>query len=194
MWIVDGDSPTMRRPRSILKSGCMRILGIDPGLNTTGYGVLDFAAGSRGSSRPASSAARQGVARRAGAGDSRRRGRRDRVAEAGSAGDRRALLPLRPADDRDPHGPRPRRDRAGRRPGRHRGRDYPATQVKKTITGNGHAAKWQMQEAIRRELNLPTDARAARRRRRPGHRPVPLLSEPACRSGSAISGLADSRH
>ena len=33
---------------------------------------------------------------------------------------------------------------------------YPATQIKKTITGNGHAAKWQMQEAVRRELNLPT--------------------------------------
>ena len=33
---------------------------------------------------------------------------------------------------------------------------YPATQIKKTISGNGHAAKWQMQEAVRRELNLPT--------------------------------------
>jgi crossover junction endodeoxyribonuclease RuvC len=31
---------------------------------------------------------------------------------------------------------------------------YRATQIKKTITGNGHAPKWQMQEAIRRELNL----------------------------------------
>ena len=33
---------------------------------------------------------------------------------------------------------------------------YPSTQIKKTMTGNGHAAKWQMQEAVRRELNLPT--------------------------------------
>jgi crossover junction endodeoxyribonuclease RuvC len=33
---------------------------------------------------------------------------------------------------------------------------YRATQIKKTITGNGHAAKWQMQEAVRRELNLQT--------------------------------------
>jgi crossover junction endodeoxyribonuclease RuvC len=33
---------------------------------------------------------------------------------------------------------------------------YRATQIKKTITGNGHAAKWQMQEAIRRELDLAT--------------------------------------
>jgi crossover junction endodeoxyribonuclease RuvC len=31
---------------------------------------------------------------------------------------------------------------------------YAATQIKKTITGNGHAAKWQMQEAIKRELRL----------------------------------------
>jgi crossover junction endodeoxyribonuclease RuvC len=34
--------------------------------------------------------------------------------------------------------------------------NYRATQIKKTITGNGHAAKWQMQEAIKRELNLPS--------------------------------------
>jgi crossover junction endodeoxyribonuclease RuvC len=32
--------------------------------------------------------------------------------------------------------------------------NYRATQIKKTITGNGHAAKWQIQEAVRRELNL----------------------------------------
>jgi crossover junction endodeoxyribonuclease RuvC len=31
---------------------------------------------------------------------------------------------------------------------------YAATKIKKTITGNGHAAKWQMQESIKRELNL----------------------------------------
>ena len=37
----------------------MRILGIDPGLNTTGYGVLEFAARKARSSRPASSAAKQ---------------------------------------------------------------------------------------------------------------------------------------
>ena len=32
--------------------------------------------------------------------------------------------------------------------------DYAATQVKKTLTGNGRAPKSQMQEAIRRELRL----------------------------------------
>jgi crossover junction endodeoxyribonuclease RuvC len=31
---------------------------------------------------------------------------------------------------------------------------YPATQIKKTITGSGHAPKWQIQEAIRHELRL----------------------------------------
>jgi crossover junction endodeoxyribonuclease RuvC len=35
--------------------------------------------------------------------------------------------------------------------------NYPATQIKKTLTGNGRAAKWQIQAAIRRELNLPAD-------------------------------------
>jgi crossover junction endodeoxyribonuclease RuvC len=34
---------------------------------------------------------------------------------------------------------------------------YPSTQVKKTITGNGHAAKWQIQAAIRQELGLAAD-------------------------------------
>jgi crossover junction endodeoxyribonuclease RuvC len=32
---------------------------------------------------------------------------------------------------------------------------YAATQVKKTITGNGRASKEQVQRAIQRELNLP---------------------------------------
>jgi crossover junction endodeoxyribonuclease RuvC len=32
--------------------------------------------------------------------------------------------------------------------------DYAATQVKKTLTGSGHAPKPQIQEAIRRELRL----------------------------------------
>ena len=53
---------------------------------------------------------------------------------------------------------------------------YSATQIKKMLTGNGRAPKSQMQQAIRRELALAAGARAARRGRRPGHRPVPLLS------------------
>ena len=34
---------------------------------------------------------------------------------------------------------------------------YPSTQIKKTLTGNGHAAKWQIQSAVRQELGLPAD-------------------------------------
>ncbi len=34
--------------------------------------------------------------------------------------------------------------------------DYAATQVKKTLTGNGRAPKSQMQHAIQRELGLST--------------------------------------
>ncbi len=33
--------------------------------------------------------------------------------------------------------------------------DYAATKVKKLLTGNGHAPKLQMQQAIQRELSLP---------------------------------------
>jgi crossover junction endodeoxyribonuclease RuvC len=32
---------------------------------------------------------------------------------------------------------------------------YAATQVKKVLTGDGRAPKWQMQQAIQRELHLP---------------------------------------
>ena len=53
---------------------------------------------------------------------------------------------------------------------------YSATQIKKILTGNGRAPKAQVQRAIQRELALAARARAARRGRRPGHRPVPLLS------------------
>jgi crossover junction endodeoxyribonuclease RuvC len=34
---------------------------------------------------------------------------------------------------------------------------YPSTQIKKTLTGNGHAAKWQIQSAVRQELGLAAD-------------------------------------
>ena len=53
---------------------------------------------------------------------------------------------------------------------------YSATQVKKILTGAGRAGKAQVQRAIQREFGLAASPRAARRRRRPGHRPVPLLS------------------
>jgi crossover junction endodeoxyribonuclease RuvC len=137
----------------------MRILGIDPGLNTTGYGVLDFA------------------------------GRQPRLVEAGvvrSKPSGSATLPerireihtgiadviatLKPdvlaIEELYTHYERPT---TAILMGHARGViilaaaeaeipvvNYKATQIKKTITGNGHAAKWQMQEAIRRELNLPS--------------------------------------
>jgi crossover junction endodeoxyribonuclease RuvC len=135
----------------------MRILGIDPGLNTTGYGVLDFV------------------------------GRQPRLVEAGvvrgKAGAELAervkeihdgvadvIATLKPTamaiEELYSHYDRPT---TAILMGHARGvillaaaeagisvTSYPSTQVKKTITGNGHAAKWQMQEAIRRELNLPS--------------------------------------
>jgi len=134
----------------------MRILGVDPGLNTTGYGVIEFVA------------------------------RQPRLVEAGVVrgkvggllGDRvreiydgvtDVIASLKPEvlaiEELYSHYDRPT---TAILMGHARGVialaaaqagigmvNYPATQIKKTITGNGHAAKWQMQEAIRRELNLP---------------------------------------
>jgi crossover junction endodeoxyribonuclease RuvC len=144
----------------------MRILGIDPGLNTTGYGVLDFAP----------------------VGEFRRnsQSRIPRLVEAGVVrGKASAELPERVKEIHDgvadviatlkpevlaieelySHYERPT---TAILMGHARGvillaaaeagisvTSYASTQIKKTITGNGHAAKWQIQEAIRRELNLP---------------------------------------
>lgn len=133
----------------------MRVLGIDPGLNTTGYGVLDFT------------------------------GRQPRLVEAGvvrgkagaplaervqeiHTGIAEVIASLQPGvlaiEELYSHYERPT---TAILMGHARGvillaaaaagvpvQSYRATQIKKTITGNGHAAKWQMQEAIRRELNL----------------------------------------
>jgi crossover junction endodeoxyribonuclease RuvC len=133
----------------------MRILGIDPGLNTTGYGVIDFAA------------------------------RQVRLVEAGVVrGKTRGSLPARLQEIHDgvadvirtfqpaalaleklyAHYDRPT---TAILMGHARGvivlaaheagvavHDYAATQVKKTLTGAGRAPKTQMQEAIRRELRL----------------------------------------
>src|SRR4051812_31560628 len=148
----------------------MRILGIDPGLNTTGYGVVDF--GHVGESLRDSNS-RLGE----------RRPRGPRLVEAGVVrGKSNAELPERLKEIYDgvadviaslkpealaieqlySHYDRPT---TAILMGHARGvillaaanagipvANYPATQIKKTITGNGHAAKWQMQEAVRREL------------------------------------------
>jgi crossover junction endodeoxyribonuclease RuvC len=134
----------------------MRVLGIDPGLNTTGYGVLDFVAG-----QP--KLVEAGVVRGKSRGSLAERVREihdgvtdviaslkpevlaleelythyDRPTTAILMGHARGVIVLAAAQAGIPL------------------ESYPSTQVKKTITGNGHAPKWQMQEAIRRELNLP---------------------------------------
>jgi crossover junction endodeoxyribonuclease RuvC len=136
----------------------MRILGIDPGLNTTGYGVIDFVS-------------RQPRLVEAGVVRSKQSGSAtlpERVKEIHD-GIADVIASLGPAlmaiEELYTHYDRPT---TAILMGHARGViilaaaeagipvvNYKATQIKKTITGNGHAAKWQMQEAIRRELNLP---------------------------------------
>lgn len=135
----------------------MRILGIDPGLNTTGYGVLEIA------------------------------GRQIKLVEAGVVRSKPSgTLPERIREIYDGIGEvieslKPEvlaleklyahydRPTTAILMGHARGViclaageagievvDYAATQVKKTLTGNGRAPKSQMQAAIQRELNLAT--------------------------------------
>jgi crossover junction endodeoxyribonuclease RuvC len=133
----------------------MRILGIDPGLNTTGYGVLEFKSG-----RPRLVEA--GVVRGKSGGTLA-----ERVAEI-HAGIADVIATLGPdamaIEELYTHYDRPT---TAILMGHARGvivltaaqagipvTHYAATQIKKTITGSGRAPKWQMQEAIRRELDL----------------------------------------
>lgn len=133
----------------------MLILGIDPGLNTTGYGVLEFVArkaqlieagvvrGKRGATL-----AERVAEIHAGVADviaslkpevlaiEELYSHYDRPTTAILMGHARGVIVLAAAQARIPV------------------QSYRATQIKKTITGNGHAAKWQMQEAIRNELRL----------------------------------------
>jgi crossover junction endodeoxyribonuclease RuvC len=133
----------------------MIVLGIDPGLNTTGYGVLEIAGG-----RPRLIEA--GVVRCKAKGPLAERVREihDGVAEVVATSKPQVLA----IEELYTHYERPT---TAILMGHARGvillaaaeaglpvASYRATQIKKTITGNGHAAKWQIQEAIRRELNL----------------------------------------
>jgi crossover junction endodeoxyribonuclease RuvC len=134
----------------------MRILGIDPGLNTTGYGVLDFV-----SRRP--KLVEAGVVRGQASGTLA-----ERVEEI-HAGMADVIATLKPdvmaIEELYTHYDRPT---TAILMGHARGvivlaaaqagipvAHYRATQIKKTITGSGRAPKWQMQEAIRNELGLP---------------------------------------
>jgi crossover junction endodeoxyribonuclease RuvC len=136
----------------------VRILGIDPGLNTTGYGCIEGIPGGgvriveagvvRGKSRESLSA---------------------RVQEI-YAGVRDAISALKPSavalEQLYSHYERPR---TAILMGHARGViclaaaeagievvHYGATQIKKVLTGNGRAPKPQMQRAIQMELKLPT--------------------------------------
>jgi crossover junction endodeoxyribonuclease RuvC len=135
----------------------MRILGVDPGLNTTGYGVLEIVG-----RKPQLIEA--GVVRSKPASTMPERIREiyDGISEV--------IETLRPKvlalEKLYSHYDRPT---TAILMGHARGViclaagevgievvDYAATQVKKTLTGNGRAPKSQIQLAIQRELNLAT--------------------------------------
>ena len=134
----------------------MRVLGIDPGLNTTGYGVLDFA---NGAPRLVEAGVVRGTARGSMSG---------RVAEI-FTGVCEVIESLKPdvmaIEELYSHYDRPK---TAILMGHARGviclcaaqsgvpvKHYAATQVKKILTGNGRAPKTQIQLAIGRELRLP---------------------------------------
>ncbi len=135
----------------------MRILGIDPGLNTTGYGVLDIIDGRprlveagivRGTSRGSLPARTKEIY--TGVADviaslkpevlalEKLYAHYDRPTTAILMGHARGVICLAASQA----------DIAVE--------DYAATQVKKTLTGNGRAPKAQMQRAIQLELGLST--------------------------------------
>ena len=133
----------------------MKILGIDPGLNTTGYGVLEVV-----ERQPRLVEA--GVVRSKAQGSLTERLKEihDGVADviASLTPDVMALEKLYSHYDRPTTA-----ILMGHARGviclaaSHAGievKDYAATQVKKTLTGNGRAPKTQMQSAIARELGL----------------------------------------
>src|SRR5215213_8688106 len=111
----------------------MRILGIDPGLNTTGYGVLEVVGGkTKGSLTARVKEIHDGVADVMSAikpeamALEKLYAHYDRPTTAILMGHARGVIVLAAADAGIPMV------------------SYRATQIKKTITGNGHAAKWQM--------------------------------------------------
>ena len=133
----------------------MRILGIDPGLNTTGYGVVETSA-----RRPR--LAEAGIIR-----SNPRGSLAERVGEI-HAGVADVIASLEPEvmaiEELYSHYDRPR---TAILMGHARGviclaaaqmnivvEHYGATQIKKTLTGNGRAPKAQIQLAIQRELAL----------------------------------------
>ena len=132
----------------------MRILGIDPGLNTTGYGVIDVVGRTP-------RLVEAGVVRGG------RKSLPDRIAEM-HRGVAEVIAALKPEvmaiEQLYSHYKRPR---TAILMGHARGviilaaveagipvAHYAATQIKNTLTGNGRAPKSQMQLAVTRELSL----------------------------------------
>lgn len=133
----------------------LRLLGIDPGLNTTGYGVLEI--GPQGPK-----VCEAGVIR-----STARKSLAQRVQEI-YIGVSEVIESLRPdamaLEELYSHYERPK---TAILMGHARGaiclaaanaeiplRHYPATQIKKVLTGNGRAPKSQIQLAIQHELHL----------------------------------------
>jgi crossover junction endodeoxyribonuclease RuvC len=136
-------------------SNSLRILGVDPGLNITGYGVLEVA---RGAVRLCEAGVVRGTAKGSLAA---------RLTEI-HAGVADVIASLKPdamaIEQLYSHYKHPR---TAILMGHARGViclaaaqaglnvvHYSATQIKRILTGDGRAPKSQMQQAIRRELNL----------------------------------------
>jgi crossover junction endodeoxyribonuclease RuvC len=135
----------------------MRILGVDPGLNTTGYGVVEVA---ERQVRLVEAGVVRGRAR--GSLAARVKEIHDGVAEVISTLKPQVLALEKLYSHYD-------RPTTAILMGHARGvivlaagqsglavHDYASTQVKKTLTGNGRAPKAQMQLAVQRELRLAT--------------------------------------
>ncbi len=135
----------------------IRVLGIDPGLNITGYGVLEVARGSV-------KVCEAGVVR------GRTKGSLAARLQEIHAGVAEVIASLAPSamaiEQLYSHYKHPR---TAILMGHARGviclaaaeagvgvTHYSATQIKKVLTGNGRAPKTQMQQAIQRELQLAT--------------------------------------
>jgi crossover junction endodeoxyribonuclease RuvC len=147
----------------------LRILGIDPGLNITGYAVLEC--GPLSATGSASASGRHGSPRICEAGVVRGKSRRsltDRLLEI-HKGLEDVIASLKPnvmaLEELYSHYDRPR---TAILMGHARGviclaaaeagipvMHYSATQIKKILTGAGRASKAQVQRAIQRELALP---------------------------------------
>lgn len=163
--MADGDPEgTVHAPPASIRTPENLILGIDPGLQTTGYAVLRFTDGpASGVGMSPCSVAEAGVVRA-----SPKESLGNRV-QAIYQGVREVLESFRPCavalEELYSHYEMPR---TAILMGHARGViclaasqgnvpvvGYSATQVKKILTGNGRAPKSQVQQAIQRELRLP---------------------------------------